>query len=81
MAQSRIERMLNEVRITSYGKLAVVTIAAAFIAAFVAMTSMTSGELTAGEPAVAPAASEDFVYFPNQYVNKGTEPTEHIQAY
>lgn len=26
-------------------------------------------------------AAEQFVYFPGQYVNQATEPTEHIQAF
>jgi hypothetical protein len=42
---------------------------------------MTSGELTASEKIVAPATSADFVYFPSQYVNKATEPSEHIQGF
>ena len=49
---------------------------------FVALTtSMTSGELTAGEKLHAPATSADFAYFPGQYINKATEPSEHIQAF
>lgn len=32
-------------------------------------------------PADDPNSSSDFVYFPGQYVNQATEPTEHIQAF
>ena len=90
MAQSRIERKLNEVRVTSHGKLAVLTIAAAAVAAILTVTSMTSSELTAadrtgiaqaGDAAPAPHASSGFTYFPTQYVNQATEAGEHIQAF
>ena len=89
MAQSRIERMLNEVRVTSYGKLALLTIAAAAAAAIVTVTSMTSTELPAadraGPPQTAetapPQTGEGSSYFPAQYVNQATEASEHIQAY
>lgn len=81
MAQSRIERMLNEVRITSYGKLAILTIVAAVAGLFLAVTSLTSGELSAGEAESPPYQSGNFTYFPSQYVNQATEPSEHIQAF
>ena len=29
----------------------------------------------------APPAREEFVYFPAQYLNQATEPTEHLQAF
>lgn len=77
----RIRRMLKDVRINSYAKLAVLTIAAAGTAIFVALTSMTSGNLTAGQTVAAPAVSEDFVYFPGQYVNKAIGPSEPVQGF
>jgi hypothetical protein len=90
MAQSRIERMLNEVRITKYGNLAVLTIAAAAVTAIVTVTSMTSSELTAADRG-GPARTGDavpslqtgngFSYFPAQYANQATEAGEHIQAF
>ena len=82
MISRRIDRMLKEVRISSNGKLALLTIAAAAAAILVALTSMTSKDLTAGEKAAnAPAVSEDFVYFPSQYVNKATGPSDAIQGF
>ena len=89
MAQSRIERMLNEARITSHGKLAILTIAAVVVAVIVAVTSVTSGELTAGDRAQLPQTDTAPVvqtgnsasYYPGQYVNQATESSEHIQAY
>jgi len=77
----RIRRMLKDVRITSHAKLAVLTIAAAAAAIFVAVVSTTSGDLTAGEKLAAPATSEEFVYFPSQYVNKATGPSDPIQGF
>ena len=50
-------------------------------AIFVALMSMTSGELTASEQIPTPATSDDFTYFPSQYVNQATGPSEHIQAF
>jgi hypothetical protein len=90
MAQSRIERNLNEVQITNHGKLAVLTLVAATAAVIVTVTSMTSGELTAAERAVLPQtaatapslqAGSSFGYFPAQYANQATEASEHIQAF
>ena len=81
MARSRIERMTDEVRITSYWKIAVLTIVAAVVAVIVGVTSMTSGELTASEPEAAPDKGSDFVYFPSQYVNKATEPSGQEQTF
>ena len=81
MTQSRIERMADEVRITSYWKIAVLTIAAASAAVIIAMTTMSSTETTAGETATPPVISIDSTYFPGLYVNKATGPSEHIQAF
>jgi hypothetical protein len=88
MAQSRIERMLKEVRITSYGKLAVLTIAAAGAAVIVTITSLTSHELTAADRAAlqtadtaSPLRTDSSSYFPAQYVNQATEASEHIQGF
>ena len=83
MTQSRIERKLNEVRIKSHGKLAVLTIAVAAAAAIVAVTSMTSGELTAADRnTVLPLETGiGFSYFPAQYVNQATEASELVQAF
>lgn len=83
MAQSRIERMLNEVGITNHGRLAVLTIAAAAAAAIVTVTSVTSSELTAAgrDTALPLATSGSFGYFPAQYANQATEASEHIQAF
>jgi len=36
---------------------------------------------TSARPAEDPNASTEFVYFPGQYVNQATEPTEHLQAF
>jgi hypothetical protein len=37
---------------------------------------------TAPQPAAAPGTpGTEFVYFPGQYVNQATEPSEHIQAF
>jgi hypothetical protein len=75
--------MLNEVGITNHGKLAVLTIAAASAAAIVAVTSMTSSELTAAgrDTALALETSNSFSYFPGQYVNQATEASAHVQAF
>ena len=88
MAQSRIERMSKEVRITSYGKLAVLTIAAVGAAVIVTTTSMTSSELTAADRAALQTGATASAlhthssgYFPAQYVNQATEASEDIQAY
>ncbi len=82
MTQSRIERMTNEVRITSYGKLAVLTIAAIAAVVILSIASITSGETTAGETDTAPAGEkESFTYFPGQYTNQGTAPSDHVQAF
>lgn len=35
----------------------------------------------ASEPTESPNPSTEFVYFPGQYVNQATEPSEHIQAF
>ena len=81
MANTRIERMLDEVRVTSYWKIAVLTIAAAVAAVIIAVTSMTSGETTASQAAPPPVINVDSTYFPGQYVNKAAGPSEHIQAF
>ena len=81
MTQSRIERMVDEVRITSYWKIAVLTIAAAAVAVIMAITSMSTAETTAGETTTPPVISVDSTYLPGQYVNKATGPSEHIQAF
>ena len=81
MTQSRIQRMLDEVRITSYWKIAVLTIAAASAAVIIAMTTMSSTETTAGETATPPVISIDSTIFLAGYVNKATGPSEHIQAF
>jgi len=90
MAQSRIERMLNDVRIADHGKLVVLTIAAIAAAVIVAVTSITSSELTAADKA-APSQTGDTAppqqmdssstYLPGQHMNRATEPGEHIQAF
>jgi|SwirhirootsSR2_FD_contig_31_16289947_length_422_multi_2_in_0_out_0_1 hypothetical protein len=81
MKQSRIERMLKEVRVNNYGKIAVLTIIAAVAAAIIGLTSMTSPELTAGQAVTPTVVISDFTYFPGQYVNKATGPSEHIQGF
>jgi len=83
MAQSRIERMMNEVGITNHGKLAVLTLVAAAVAAIVTTTTLTSGELTAADrdTALAVETISSTSYFPGQYVNQATEASEHIQAF
>ena len=81
MALSRIERMLDEVRITSYWKIAVLTIAAAGAAVIIGITSMTSGETTAGSAATPPVVNVESTYFPSEYINKAIGPSEHIQAF
>ena len=81
MAQSRIERMTDEVRIKSYWKIALLTVAAAVAAVVISITSMTSGELSAGESVTPQVTTGDTPYFPGQYVNKPTGPSEHIQAF
>ena len=81
MSQSRIDRMTHEVRIANYGRLAILTIAAAVVVVILSLTSMTSGEITAGETPAAPAQSESFVYFPSQYTNQATEASEHQQGF
>ena len=42
--------------------------------ALIALTGMTGVELTAGENVAAPAVSEDFVYFPSQYLTRRPDP-------
>ena len=81
MSQARIERMLNEVRITSYRKIAVLTIVAAVAAVVLGITTLTSEQLTAGETESSPQTGSDFVYFPSQYINQATEPSEHPHAF
>ena len=81
MSQARIERMLNEVRITSYRKIAVLTIVAAVAAVVFGIATLTSEQLTAGETESSSHPSSGFVYFPGQHVNQATEPSEHIQAF
>jgi hypothetical protein len=81
MSQARIERMLNEVRITSYWKIAVLTMVAAAAAVIVGITTVTSEALTAGETEPVSQADSGFVYFPGQHVNQATEAGEHIQAF
>jgi len=90
MTQSRIERKLHELHLTDHGRLAVLTVAAAAVAAIVSVTTLTSGELTAADEAAlpraedtapAPQTSTGFSYFPAQYVNQATEASEHIQAF
>ena len=36
---------------------------------------------SASAPAANPDAASEFVYFPSQYVNQATEPSDHIQAF
>jgi len=90
MARSRIERMLNEVRITNHGKIAVLTIAAAVVAVVVGVTSLTSSELTAadttraqqtGDTAAPLQTNTGSSYFPRQHDNQAAEASEHIQAF
>jgi hypothetical protein len=62
MSQSRIDRMLNDVRITSHGKLVILTVAGTLAVAAVAVTSLLSREPTAGGEiagAVEPQVSAD----------------------
>lgn len=42
-----------------------------------------AGSQSSAAPRTAenPNASAEFVYFPGQYVNQASEPTEHIQAF
>ena len=40
-----------------------------------------SQESTAPQTVANPNAATEFVYFPGQYVNHATEPSEHIQAF
>lgn len=81
MATSRIERMLNEVRVSSYGKLLLLTVAAAVAGVIIAATNLMSGELSAGVTEAPPSRVSDTAYFPSQYPNKATEASEHIQAF
>ena len=81
MSQARIERMLNEVRITSYRKIAVLTIVAAVAAVVLGITTLTSEQLTASETESSSQTGSDFVYFPSQYINQATEPSEHTHAF
>ena len=81
MMTSRIERMLNDIRITGYGKLALLTAAAAAAAVVVALASMTIGDFTASPPQTPVSTNGDFSYFPGQFVNKGTDVPDHVQAY
>jgi hypothetical protein len=81
MSQERIERMVNEVRITNFWKIAVLTLVAAIAAVVVGVTSLTSEELTAGETGSSSQTGSGSVYFPGQHVNQATEPSEHIQAF
>jgi len=46
-----------------------------------AFVALAGDELTTGENAAAAAPSESFVYFPSQYANKATEPSEPIQGF
>jgi hypothetical protein len=48
--------------------------------AFVALTGTTK-DLAASENVPGSVVSEEFVYFPSQYVNKATEPSEPIQGF
>ena len=81
MTQARIERMLEDVRITSYGKIVVLTAAAALAAVVVTVTSLTSTELTARETETAALPGSGFVYFPSLHVIQAAGTEEHIQAF
>ena len=56
-------------------------IAAASAAVIIAMTTMSSTETTTSETATPPVISIDATYFPGQYVNKATGPSQHIQPF
>jgi hypothetical protein len=81
MSQARIERMLDEVRITNYWKIAVLTLVAAVAAVVLGITTLTSEQLTAGETESSSQTGSEFVYFPSQYINQATEPSEHVHAF
>ena len=81
MSQARIERMLNEVRVTNYRKIAVLTIVAAVAAVVLGITTLTSEQLTAGETESPSETSSGFVYFPSQHTNQATEPSEHVNSF
>ena len=81
MSQARIERMLNEVRITSYRKIAVLTIVAAVAAVVLGITTLTSEQLTAGGTEASAQTESGFVYFPGQYINQATESSDQIQSF
>jgi hypothetical protein len=73
---------VNEVGITKHARLAVLTGVAGAAAVILAVTGITSGELTAADRETTPTeTSESFSYFPAQYVNRATEASEHIQAF
>ena len=81
MSQARIDRMLDEVRIRNYWKIAVLTLVAAVAAVVLGITTLTSEQLTAGETGASSQATDGSVYLPGQHANQATEPSEHIQAY
>jgi len=81
MSQARIERMLNEVRITNYWKVAMLTIVAAVAAVVLGITTLTSETLTASETEASTPGNGGFLYFPGEHVNQATEASEHIQAF
>jgi hypothetical protein len=85
MTTSRIGRMRRDLLVNHPGKLMVVTVMAIAAGTLLAVTSMTSPELTASQkdlPAQAASSpATDFVYFPSQYSNQATEPSEHTQAF
>lgn len=53
------------------------------LAAATGMKLDLAGSQSSAAPRMAenPNASAEFVYFPGQYMNQASEPTEHIQAF
>ena len=83
MTQARIDRMLDDVRITiaSHGKIVVLSAAAALAAVVVAVTSIMSPELTAGETESELPPAAHFGVVPSQHVNQAAEANEQSQTF
>ena len=54
---------------------------AAVAAVVLGITTLTSEQLTAGETESSSQTGSEFVYFPSQYINQATEPSEHVHAF
>ena len=85
MTPTRIDRMQRDVEVNQPGKLMAISFIAGLAVMFLAMTSMTSPDLSAGQNAGAAQAAAspgtETVYFPSQYTNQATGSAEHTESF